>query len=58
MDPSGGTAAGLAQQPSRCIETSEELTAPADEQHNELRWWSPQALLEADDAHPNTKAYF
>ena len=32
--------------------------APADEQHNELRWWSPQALLEADDAHPNTKAYF
>jgi hypothetical protein len=58
VDPSGGTAAGLAQQPSRRIETSEELAAPADEQHNDLRWWSPLALLEADDVHPNTTAYF
>jgi colanic acid biosynthesis protein WcaH len=40
------------------IETSEELAAPADEQHARFRWWSPQALLEADDVHPNTKAYF
>jgi colanic acid biosynthesis protein WcaH len=40
------------------IETCEELAAPADEQHRALRWWSTQELLEADDVHPNTKAYF
>jgi colanic acid biosynthesis protein WcaH len=40
------------------IETFEGLAAPADDQHHELRWWSTQALLEADDVHLNTKAYF
>jgi colanic acid biosynthesis protein WcaH len=40
------------------IRTSDALDAPADEQHARFRWWPPPELLEADDVHPNTKAYF
>ena len=29
-----------------------------DDQHSEMRYWAKEALLEADDVHPNTKAYF
>ena len=28
------------------------------DQHSEIRYWAKDALLEADDVHPNTKAYF
>ena len=40
------------------ITVSEPISAPADDQHGELRWWSVHALLESPDVHPNTKAYF
>ena len=29
-----------------------------DDQHSEMRYWAKDTLLEADDVHPNTKAYF
>ena len=29
-----------------------------DDQHNAYRWLSPQALLEADNVHDNSRAYF
>ena len=29
-----------------------------DDQHSEIRYWTKDALLRADDVHPNTKAYF
>jgi len=29
-----------------------------DNQHSEVRYWSREALLKADEVHPNTKAYF
>lgn len=29
-----------------------------DDQHSEMRYWAKDILLETDDVHPNTKAYF
>jgi len=29
-----------------------------DDQHSEMMYWAKDALLEADEVHPNTKAYF
>jgi colanic acid biosynthesis protein WcaH len=29
-----------------------------DDQHDEMRWWTVDDLLAADDVHENTKAYF
>ena len=28
-----------------------------DDQHSEIRYWSKESLLKADEVHPNTKAY-
>jgi colanic acid biosynthesis protein WcaH len=30
----------------------------ADDQHSELRWWTPAELLTSDRVHENAKAYF
>lgn len=32
--------------------------APADDQHSEMRWWTPEELLASPGVHENTKAYF
>ncbi|EEX2532790.1 GDP-mannose mannosyl hydrolase, partial [Escherichia coli] len=35
----------------------EELLLP-DEQHDDYRWLTPDALLASDDVHANSSAYF
>jgi colanic acid biosynthesis protein WcaH len=35
-----------------------EPTRPADDQHDEMRWWTIEALIASPDVHDNTKAYF
>ncbi|ENC4468798.1 GDP-mannose mannosyl hydrolase, partial [Escherichia coli] len=35
----------------------EELLLP-DEQHDDYRWMTPDALLASDDVHANSSAYF
>jgi colanic acid biosynthesis protein WcaH len=40
----------------RLIEVS--MDKIRDDQHSEIRYWTREALLKADEVHPNTKAYF
>ncbi|MEO3991169.1 GDP-mannose mannosyl hydrolase [Pseudocitrobacter cyperus] len=40
------------------LRVEESALALSDEQHNEYRWWTPSALLAADNVHDNSRAYF
>jgi colanic acid biosynthesis protein WcaH len=40
------------------IEVAQGISAPADDQHGEFRWWRVEDLLNSPDVHPYTKAYF
>ena len=40
------------------VKYTNDSTLLMDKQHSEIRWWGINELLNADDVHPNTKAYF
>lgn len=40
------------------LELDIELSSLPDEQHNQYQWWEVESLLESEQVHINTKAYF
>ena len=40
------------------VQLSDGQTVQPDDQHAELRFWAVEDLLNSDDVHENTKAYF
>lgn len=40
------------------IKLTDTFNIQADEQHSDLKWWSNCELMNSDEVHANTKAYF